>query len=185
MVEEGPALSSLRHSIFVLEQKCHRKSKSIRLTPDIYTPLRATAMGAHWRGVSFRASSRVSAAWRVVRSWRRSGVGAQILKLLCEEAKRRGYAEVMLHSQTRDPVLFPSRVLSHGAGFLKRGFRIRRCARSCKHLGGVDFRHPIRQRQQIQRCTIASAQDPARIDSICATTSISVIPSARNTASAT
>lgn len=58
----------------------------------------------------------------VLRPWRRAGVGAAILDLLCRAAKQRGYSEVMLNAQTHaTPFYFKRGFLSHGAEFAEAG----------------------------------------------------------------
>ena len=58
----------------------------------------------------------------VLKPWRRAGVGAAILELLCSEAKQRGYAEVMLNAQTHAaPFYFKHGFLSHGPEFAEAG----------------------------------------------------------------
>ena len=121
--EEGPALSSLRHSIFVLEQKVPPEIEVDSLDPECVHAIARDSDGrAIGTGRLIPGELPRIGRMAVVRSWRRSGVGAQILKLLCEEAKRRGYAEVMLHSQTHaTPFYFRHGFLSHGAEFLEAG----------------------------------------------------------------
>ena len=58
----------------------------------------------------------------VMKSWRCTGVGGQILKKLCDAAKQRGFGEVMLHSQTHaSPFYFKHGFLSHGSEFFEAG----------------------------------------------------------------
>ena len=58
----------------------------------------------------------------VMKSWRSTGVGGQILKKLCDAAKQRGFGEVMLHSQTHaSPFYFKHGFLSHGSEFFEAG----------------------------------------------------------------
>ena len=58
----------------------------------------------------------------VLKPWRRAGVGAAILDLLCGEARQRGYAEVMLNAQTHATTFyFKHGFLSHGAEFAEAG----------------------------------------------------------------
>ena len=58
----------------------------------------------------------------VMKSWRSTGVGGQILKKLCDAAKQRGFSEVMLHSQTHaSPFYFKHGFLSHGSEFFEAG----------------------------------------------------------------
>lgn len=58
----------------------------------------------------------------VMKSWRSTGVGGQILKKLCDAAKQRGFSEVTLHSQTHaSPFYFKHGFLSHGSEFFEAG----------------------------------------------------------------
>jgi len=58
----------------------------------------------------------------VVKPWRRAGVGAAILELLCQDARQRGFGEVMLHAQTHTtPFYFKRGFLSHGPEFAEAG----------------------------------------------------------------
>ena len=58
----------------------------------------------------------------VLKAWRGSGVGASLLEVLCEEAERQGYSEVMVHAQTHAaPFYFKRGFLSHGAEFAEAG----------------------------------------------------------------
>lgn len=58
----------------------------------------------------------------VLRPWRRAGVGAALLDLLCRAANQRGYPEVMLNAQTHATAFyFKHGFLSHGAEFSEAG----------------------------------------------------------------
>ena len=58
----------------------------------------------------------------VMKCWRSTGVGGKMLKALCDAAKERGFAEVMLHSQTHaTPFYFKHGFLSHGSEFFEAG----------------------------------------------------------------
>ncbi len=58
----------------------------------------------------------------VVKSWRSTGVGGEILSKLCDAAKQRGFGEVMIHSQTHaSPFYFKHGFLSHGSEFFEAG----------------------------------------------------------------
>jgi predicted GNAT family N-acyltransferase len=121
--KEHAALSSLRHAVFVLEQKVPPEIEIDALDPAC---VHAVARDGDGRAIGtgrliLGELPRIG-RMAVIRAWRRSGVGGKILEVLCEEAKRRGYAEVMLHSQTHaTPFYFRHGFLSHGAEFLEAG----------------------------------------------------------------
>ena len=58
----------------------------------------------------------------VLKPWRRAGIGAAILELLCRDAKRRGYSEVMLNAQTHVTAFyFKHGFLSYSPEFTEAG----------------------------------------------------------------
>jgi predicted GNAT family N-acyltransferase len=58
----------------------------------------------------------------VLQAWRRHGVGAAVLEKLCDEARQRGYQQVLLHAQTHATAFyFQHGFLSHGAEFIEAG----------------------------------------------------------------
>jgi len=58
----------------------------------------------------------------VVKPWRNAGVGGKILEILCAAAKRGGFADVLVHSQTHaSPYYFKHGFLSHGTEFFEAG----------------------------------------------------------------
>jgi predicted GNAT family N-acyltransferase len=58
----------------------------------------------------------------VVKRWRGNGVGVALLECLTNEAKRRGYGEVMLYAQTHATAFYFKRgFLSHGGEFVEAG----------------------------------------------------------------
>ena len=122
--QQHAALAEIRFAVFVEEQK---------VPPEIeLDELDAVAVHAMARD----AGGKVIGTGRlivqpplprigrmaVLKTWRRAGVGAAILELLCREAKRRGYAEVMLNAQTHATAFYYKYgFLSHGAEFSEAG----------------------------------------------------------------
>ncbi len=118
------ALAQIRFAVFVEEQK---------VPPEIeLDELDAVAVHAMARD----ASGKVIGTGRLILSpplprigrmavlkpWRYAGVGAAILRMLCRDAKRRGYSEVMLNAQTHAvPFYFKHGFLSHGPEFVEAG----------------------------------------------------------------
>ncbi len=121
--DEHAALSSLRHAVFVLEQKVPPEIEIDALDPEC---VHAIARDSDGRviGTGRLIPGELPRIGRmaVVRSWRRSGVGGKILAVLCDEARRRGYREVMLHAQSHAaPFYFRHGFLSHGPEFQEAG----------------------------------------------------------------
>ncbi|MBL0124851.1 MAG: GNAT family N-acetyltransferase [Betaproteobacteria bacterium] len=118
------ALAEVRHAVFVEEQKVPREIELDELD----------AMSVH--AIARDAGGNVIGTGRlilpsplprigrmaVLKPWRRAGVGAAILRMLCRDAKLRGYSEVTLNAQTHaTPFYFKHGFLSHGPEFVEAG----------------------------------------------------------------
>lgn len=121
------ALSSLRHAVFVLEQKVPPEIEIDELDPLSSHAIARDSSGTVIGTGRLIPPSRAGELPRigrmaVARGWRRAGVGGAILKLLCDEAQRQGFREVTLHSQTHASAFyFRHGFLSHGAEFNEAG----------------------------------------------------------------
>ena len=122
--QQHDALAGIRHAVFVEEQKVPAE---IELDDMDAVSVHAMARDASGNVVGTGRLILQSPLPRigrmaVLKPWRRHGVGAAILELLCAEARRRGYSEVMLNSQTHaTPFYFRHGFLSHGAEFAEAG----------------------------------------------------------------
>ncbi len=121
--EEHAALSSLRHAVFVLEQKVPPEIEIDALDPEcVHAVARDNAGRVIGTGRLIPGQMPRIGRMAVARSWRRAGVGGKILDVLCNEARRQGHREVMLHSQSHaTPFYFRHGFLSHGPEFLEAG----------------------------------------------------------------
>lgn len=121
----GEALSQVRFAVFVREQGVPPEFELDALDADATRCLHAAAtdeMGtviATARLVLDRPIPRIG-RMAVLKAWRGRGIGAALLETLCAEAKRRGFTDVLLHSQTHaTPFYFKLGFLSHGSEFVE------------------------------------------------------------------
>ena len=114
-------LSKIRYAVFVEEQKV-----PVEIEQDELDVVAVHAVARVSEGGIAIATGRMILAGQfprigrmaVLRPWRKAGVGAAILDLLCREAKTRGFREVMLNAQTHaSPFYFKHGFLSHGVEF--------------------------------------------------------------------
>lgn len=122
--DQREALAKIRYTVFVDEQKVPRE---IELDDQDATAVHAIARDANGAAIGTGRMILQSPLPRIGRMavlgpWRRAGVGAAILDLLCAEAKSRGYDEVMLHAQTHaSPFYLKHGFAPHGAEFTEAG----------------------------------------------------------------
>ena len=122
--QQQVALAEIRYIVFVEEQKV---PPEIERDDMDAVSVHAIARGANGDVIGTGRLILQSPLPRigrmaVLKPWRRAGVGAAILELLCREAKQRGYAEVMLNAQTHAaPFYFKHGFLSHGPEFAEAG----------------------------------------------------------------
>ncbi len=124
--EEREALARLRHTVFVVEQKVPPEIELDGLDAQaVHAVARDAAGEVIGTGrLILPAGGALPRIGRmaVARGWRRAGVGGGLLDVLCAEAHRRGFVEVMLHSQTHaTPFYFRHGFLSHGPEFNEAG----------------------------------------------------------------
>ncbi len=123
----GEALSQIRFTVFVREQGVPPEIELDTLDANDALCVHAVACDtdgntiATGRLILDEPIPRIG-RMAVLRAWRRKGVGTEILEKLCEEAKRRGYSQVLLHSQTHATAFyFHHGFLSHGMEFTEAG----------------------------------------------------------------
>jgi predicted GNAT family N-acyltransferase len=120
-------LSQIRFNVFVREQGVPPEIELDAIDADSALVVHAIAYDAESQPIGTGRLILEGAAPRigrmaVLRQWRGSGVGKAILDLLCDEAKSRGYAAVLLHSQTHaTPFYYKQGFLSHGDVFTEAG----------------------------------------------------------------
>lgn len=125
--QHGEALSQVRFTVFVREQGVPPEIELDTLDADDARCIHAVARDSQGSTI---ATGRLIldgpipriGRMAVLRAWRRKGVGTEILETLCEEARRRGYAQVLLHAQTHATAFyFHHGFLSHGMEFTEAG----------------------------------------------------------------
>ncbi len=124
---DGAELAKVRREVFVLEHSVPEELESDADDPD-------SARVHH--AVARDSSGNVIGTGRIVlddpvprigrmairKEWRGRGVGAAVLELLCEDARRAGFGKVMVHSQTHTaPFYFKRGFLSYGTEFYEAG----------------------------------------------------------------
>ena len=125
--QEGEALSQVRFTVFVREQGVPPEIEMDALDADGARCHHAVARDAGGQVIGtgrLILDNPIPRIGRmaVLRPWRGSGVGASLLEELCAEAKRQGYAEVLLHSQVHaTPFYYRHGFVSHGAEFVEAG----------------------------------------------------------------
>ena len=122
--QQQAALATIRYAVFVEEHKIPAEIERDDLDADSVHAIARDSSGAvigTGRLILQSPSPRIG-RMAVTKPWRRAGVGAAILALLCDNAKRRGYDEVMLNAQTyATPFYFKHGFLSHGPEFAEAG----------------------------------------------------------------
>ena len=117
-------LAKVRYAVFVEEQKVPAEIEQVDEDADsVHVIARDSSGNVVGTGrLILQAPLPRVGRMAVLKPWRRAGVGAAILDVLCREAKQRGYSEVMLHSQTHaTPYYFRHGFLSHGPEFAEAG----------------------------------------------------------------
>ena len=117
----GEAAYSIRHKVFVVEQKVplaleHDEADAISLHVLALNPEKQPI--ATGRLLPDGHIGRVA----VLPEWRKHGVGRQIMLRLLEEASKRGDAEVVLHAQTDAECFYAALgFVSAGDAFMEAG----------------------------------------------------------------
>ena len=122
--DQHDALAKIRYTVFVEEQKV-----PLEIEQDEKDPTSVHAIARNAGGTVIGTGRLILdgplpriGRMAVLRPWRRAGVGAAILELLCKEAKTRGCHEIMLNAQTHaTPFYFKHGFLSCGAEFSEAG----------------------------------------------------------------
>jgi predicted GNAT family N-acyltransferase len=103
------ALSGVRETVFVLEQRVPREMEIDDEDPHSVHVLARAADGTPIGAGRITPDGRIG-RMAVLNGWRESGVGTTLLRTLIEQARTRGLAEVSLHAQ-RDAMPF---YIGHG-----------------------------------------------------------------------
>lgn len=124
---DGAELARLRQAVFVVEHAVPAEIESDDQDGDPATCLHAvarTASGAIVGTGRLLLNSALPRIGRLAvdRHWRGVGVGTALLKTLCEEAHRRGFARVMLNAQANATTFYYKHgFISHGAESFEAG----------------------------------------------------------------
>lgn len=121
--QQRAELAKVRYEVFVEEQKVPAEIEQDELDPtSVHVVARDASGRAIGTGRLIQQDVPRIGRMAVLKPWRRAGVGAAMLNALCEEARRRGYEEVMLNAQTHaTPFYFKHGFLSHGPEFAEAG----------------------------------------------------------------
>lgn len=122
--QQHDALAKIRTDVFVEEQDVPAEIVMDELDADgVHVAARDAAGNVIGTGrLILRQPIPRIGRMAVMKCWRSTGVGGKILKALCDAAKERGFAEVMLHSQSHAaPFYFKHGFLSHGSEFFEAG----------------------------------------------------------------
>lgn len=95
---DAPALHRVRQAVFVFEQRIPENLEWDAADAASLHALAEDGTGEPIGCGRLLADGHVGRL-AVVRSWRRRGVGAAVLRRLVDEARRRGYARVVLNAQ--------------------------------------------------------------------------------------
>ncbi|MBL8511679.1 MAG: GNAT family N-acetyltransferase [Betaproteobacteria bacterium] len=124
---EAEALTAVRHTVFVVERGV---PVEIERDPNDADAQRHIHIAARDETGNIIGTGRLVLSeplprigrMAVLKAWRRHGVGAAMLDMLCAEAQKRGYEKVTLHAQTHAaPFYYKHGFLSHGGEFLEAG----------------------------------------------------------------
>ena len=120
-------LTEIRMTVFVHEQSVPPEIEIDPLDADAAKVVHVVARDALQRAIATgrllldREFPRIG-RMAVLKPWRGAGVGAAMLELLCEEAKRRGHREVHLNAQSHATAFYYHHgFLSHGVEFVEAG----------------------------------------------------------------
>ena len=94
----SPALTRIRTTVFVGEQKVPPEIEIDGRDPECVHAIAVDASGEAIGTGRLMPDGRIG-RMAVLAGWRNRGVGAAILELLMQEARRRAFAQVHLHSQ--------------------------------------------------------------------------------------
>lgn len=97
--EAGALLKSVRHAVFVEEQRVPENLEWDGRDPECAHAL-ATDLAGCPIGTARLSPDGHIGRMAVLSGWRRKGIGSALLRLLLFEARKRGYREVRLHAQT-------------------------------------------------------------------------------------
>jgi len=124
---ERGVLSKIRFDVFVLEQGVPPELELDELDADSAQVIHVVATNATGDAIGTarmlleKPLPRIG-RMAVLRDWRGKGIGQEMLELLCEDAKRRGYHAIRLNSQTHaTPFYYKQGFLSVGAEFVEAG----------------------------------------------------------------
>lgn len=98
--EAGALLKSVRHTVFVEEQRVPEDLEWDGRDPECIHALATDLAGGPIGAARLLPDGHIG-RMAVLSGWRRKGVGSALLRLLLFEARRRGYSEVRLHAQTQ------------------------------------------------------------------------------------
>ncbi len=98
-VDKEPLLA-VRTEVFVIEQKVPEEIEVDEFDPVSLHVLASDAETGTPVGTARLLPNGRIGRVAVLKPWRKSGVGAEMMRFLISEAKKRGDAELMLHAQT-------------------------------------------------------------------------------------
>ena len=123
----GEALSQIRFTVFVREQGVPPEIELDTLDTSAEKCIHAAARDqdgniiATGRLILDEPIPRIG-RMAVLKAWRGSGVGGALLDTLCQEVKRHGFTQVLVHAQTHAATFYFKRgFLSHGSEFAEAG----------------------------------------------------------------
>ncbi|MBL8522687.1 MAG: GNAT family N-acetyltransferase [Betaproteobacteria bacterium] len=121
--QQRDELAKVRYEVFVEEQKVPVEIEQDELdATSVHVIARDASGQVVGTGRLIQQELPRIGRMAVLKAWRRAGVGAAMLNALCDEARRRGYEEVMLNAQTHaTPFYFKHGFLSHGPEFSEAG----------------------------------------------------------------
>ena len=111
-VQHGDALTSVRRTVFVVEQGVDESAEWDGLDPDCRHFLAEDGQGCPIGTARLMPRGQIG-RMAVLKAWRGRGIGASLLELAVDAARRGNYEVVFLHAQ------------SHAVGFYERaGFEL-------------------------------------------------------------
>lgn len=97
--EAGALLKSVRHTVFVEEQRVPADLEWDGRDPECVHALATDLTGRPIGAARLLPDGQIG-RMAVLSGWRHKGIGGALLRLLLFEARKRGYREVRLHAQT-------------------------------------------------------------------------------------
>lgn len=121
------ALCGIRHTVFVVEQLVPVEIEMEAIDADPGQVIHVIVRDTHGEPIGTARMlldvpiPRIG-RMAVLRSWRGQGVGRAMLEFLCDIAKKRGYQQARLNSQSHaTPFYYKQGFISHGREFFEAG----------------------------------------------------------------